>query len=80
MKFTLFQQQAEEITERADKSPAYMYKKMLLLQKQKNERKQLRYAEALHLDLDLRLHSFQIIAIFVPPNYDPIWLEFDSHS
>ena len=28
--------------------------------------------------MDLRLHSFQIIAIFL--SYDPIWLEFDSHS
>eukprot|EP00116_Pleurobrachia_bachei_P000220 sb/3460482/ len=36
------QQQAEEITEKSEKSPAYMYKKMLLLQKHKNERKQLR--------------------------------------
>lgn len=37
------QQQAENMTEKqADKSPAYMYKKMLLLQKQKNERQQLR--------------------------------------
>ena len=42
------QQQAEAITDKADKSPAYMYKKMLLLQKQKNERKQLRYAVTLH--------------------------------
>lgn len=36
------QNQAEDITDKASKSPAYMYKKMLLLQKQKNERLQLR--------------------------------------
>jgi hypothetical protein len=73
----LLQQQAEEVTDRADKSPAYMYKKMLLLQKQKNERKQLRYAKTLHWLLS---HILLKLLQIRYPNYAPIRTVFDLRS
>jgi len=51
------QAQAEDVTQKAEKSPAYMYKKMLLLQKQKNERKQLR--DNLRIEIDQTVEELE---------------------